>query len=87
MRLNLNTNIWIFLAAANGFIAVAASALGSHFMAERVDESNMILFSQAADFQMSHALVLFFTGLLMNNTETSYMPWRPPTADIAAGID
>jgi uncharacterized membrane protein YgdD (TMEM256/DUF423 family) len=75
MRINLNTNIWIFLAAANGFVAVGASALGSHYLAGQVDENNMLLFAQAADFQMSHALVMFFTGLLMNNSESSYMPW------------
>jgi len=68
MRISLKANIWTFIAAANGFIAVAASALGAHMLKSTLSPEQLSWFSDAAEFQMSHALALFFTGLLLANT-------------------
>jgi uncharacterized membrane protein YgdD (TMEM256/DUF423 family) len=67
MRIDLRPNIWIFIAAINGFLAVFAGAMGSHTFASHLDEHAVILYGQAADYQMSHALALLFTGLLLNH--------------------
>ena len=67
MRLDLRTNLWVLVAAANGFLAVLAGAMGTHTFASHLDEHALELYSQATDYQMSHALALFFTGLLLNN--------------------
>lgn len=69
MRIDLRVNYWILIAALNGFMAVLAGAIGKHTFASHLDGYALTLFSQATDYQMSHALALFFTGLLLNNTQ------------------
>lgn len=62
----IESNIWIFLAGINGFIAVGASALGSHAFEAEMSEAGRILYMQGADYQMSHALALLGVGVLAN---------------------
>ncbi len=62
----IKANPWMMLAGLNGFVAVGASAMGSHFLKSRLDEYALNLFSQAADYQMSHALALLGVGILQN---------------------
>lgn len=69
MQLDLRPNIWIFIAAINGFLSVFAGAMGSHTFASKLDEYGVALYSQASDYQMSHALALLFTGLLLNHAK------------------
>lgn len=57
-------NIWFPVAAANGFLAVAAAALGSHAVAQGASEQAMFLYRQGADFHMSHALALIGVGVV-----------------------
>ncbi len=65
MTVKITTNPWIFMAAANGFIAVTASAFGAHVL-EGLEEGGLMLFNQGADFQMSHALALLGVGIFAN---------------------
>ena len=62
----IKANPWMMLAGLNGFVAVGASAMGAHFLKSRLDEYALNLFSQAADYQMSHALALLGVGILQN---------------------
>ncbi len=65
MSMKIKTNPWIFMAAANGFIAVSASAFGAHIL-KGLEAGGLVLFSQGADFQMSHALALLGVGVFAN---------------------
>lgn len=55
---------WIAVAAANGFIAVAAGAFGAHALKERLTPDLREIFDLAARYQMIHALALLGAGLL-----------------------
>ncbi|MGY8986425.1 MAG: DUF423 domain-containing protein [Sphingomonadales bacterium] len=70
MPIKITTNLWIFIAAANGFLAVGASAFGAHVL-EGLKEGGLILFNQGASFQMSHALALLGVGIFANFTAPS----------------
>lgn len=62
----IETNIWVFLAGINGFVAVGASALADHAFEGGLSETGRILYMQGADYQMSHALALLGVGVLAN---------------------
>lgn len=49
---------WVFLAAVNGFLAVAAGAFGAHALKARLDPPDLATFEVAARYQMYHALAL-----------------------------
>lgn len=49
---------WLFLAAVNGFLAVAAGAFGAHALKSRLEPPDLTIFETAARYQMYHALVL-----------------------------
>lgn len=53
------------LAAANGFIAVAAGAFGAHALKKRLPEDLLVIFDTAARYHMTHALALFATAWLI----------------------
>lgn len=57
----------ISLAAANGLIATALAALGSHTLAGRFAEGDQALFTLAANFQLMHALALFGPAFLASH--------------------
>lgn len=48
----------IALAAVNGLVATAASALGAHALAGIIAQADMALFEKAATFQFYHAFAL-----------------------------
>ncbi len=53
-------NVWLFIAAVNGFAAVAAGAFGAHGLQGRLDAQALTIFETGARYQMYHALA---TGL------------------------
>ncbi len=72
-------NIWLLLAAINGFIAVAAGAFGAHGLQGRLEPQALQVFETAARYQMYHALALGLAALLLREK-------RPPGARIAAAL-
>ncbi len=56
--------LWIFVAALNGFMGVAAGAIGSHLVAPRIPANQFHFFDMAADYQLWHALGLLGVGLM-----------------------
>ncbi len=53
-------NPWFFIAALNGFSAVAAGAYGWHVLA--ADDAGRQLFMIGSEYQMWHALALFIVA-------------------------
>lgn len=52
--------IWLILAALNGFVAVAAGAIGSHILRARAGSgADIEVFETAVRYHMWHALALF----------------------------
>ncbi len=49
---------WLALAAASGFVAVAAGAFGAHGLEGRAGAAELAAFDTAARYQMYHALAL-----------------------------
>src|SRR3990170_4471983 len=49
---------WLFIGAVIGLIAVAAGALGTHFLKDRLSADDLTTFETAARYQMYHALAL-----------------------------
>ena len=58
---------WLFIAALNGFIAVAAGAFAAHGLAARLDARMLEVFETGARYQMYHALALGLTALFMRD--------------------
>ncbi len=54
--------VWLFLAAANGFVAVALGAAAAHALA--ADPQAAVWVEKAARYQMYHALALLAVALL-----------------------
>ncbi|MCK6484247.1 MAG: DUF423 domain-containing protein [Phycisphaerae bacterium] len=61
---------WIAVAAANGFIAVAAGAFGAHALKERLAPDLRDIFDLAARYQIIHALAMLAAGLLVERWST-----------------
>ncbi len=59
------------IAALNGFIATAASALGAHLLSGKIAEADKALFTQAATFQFYHAFALLALAWLMSRSESA----------------
>ncbi len=51
-------NIWLLIAAINGFLAVASGAFAAHGLQGRLDAHALGLFETAARYHMYHALAL-----------------------------
>jgi uncharacterized membrane protein YgdD (TMEM256/DUF423 family) len=51
-------NVWLLVAAVNGFIAVAAGAFGAHGLKGRLDTHALSVFETGARYQMYHALAI-----------------------------
>jgi uncharacterized membrane protein YgdD (TMEM256/DUF423 family) len=54
----LRVSSWLFIAAVNGFIAVAAGAFAAHGLQGRLDAHALEIFETGARYQMYHALAL-----------------------------
>ena len=53
-----NFQFWLALAAASGFVSVAAGAFGAHGLEGRISTGGLAVFETAARYQMYHALAL-----------------------------
>jgi uncharacterized membrane protein YgdD (TMEM256/DUF423 family) len=60
-------NIWLFVAALNGFVAVAAGAFGAHGLQGRLDAHALATFETGARYQMYHALAIGLAALALRN--------------------
>ena len=56
-------NPWLFIAALNGFMAVAAGAFGAHGLQGRLDAHALATFETGARYQMYHALAMGLAAL------------------------
>ncbi|MBC55281.1 MAG: hypothetical protein CMQ34_15745 [Gammaproteobacteria bacterium] len=57
-------NLFIALAAINGFIAVGLGAFAAHGLKNRLPEDLLAIFQTGVQYHMYHALALFGVGLL-----------------------
>lgn len=67
--------IWLFIAALNGFLAVALGAVAAHALTGRIDAHALQIFETAARYQMYHALALGLTAIAVrgNAPRTSHL--------------
>ena len=61
-------HLWLFLAALNGLLAVAAGAYGSHGLAV-TESAHRDVFMTAVQYHMWHALALFAVAWLAQRPE------------------
>jgi uncharacterized membrane protein YgdD (TMEM256/DUF423 family) len=64
-------NVWLLVAAINGFLAVAAGAFGAHGLQGRLDAHALSLFETAARYQMYHALAIGFAAVAARGSAAS----------------
>ena len=60
----MSWNLWLAVAAVNGFLGVAAGAFGAHGLRSRVTPRHLEVFETAARYQMYHALALLAVAWL-----------------------
>ena len=60
-------NVWLLIAAANGFISVAAGAFGAHGLQGRLDPHALTVFETGARYQMYHALAIGIATIAFRN--------------------
>ena len=70
-------NVWLVIAAINGFVAVAAGAFGAHGLQGKLDAHGLEVFETGARYQMYHALAMGLAALAMRGNAAS-------TAQVAA---
>ena len=58
------THLWIFIGSFFGGTAVILGAFGAHYLKQRLDVSSLAAFETAVRYQLYHALVLLFIGVL-----------------------
>jgi uncharacterized membrane protein YgdD (TMEM256/DUF423 family) len=56
--------LFLLLASANGFLAVALGAFAAHGLKSRLDANMLQTFQTGVQYHMSHALALFAVALL-----------------------
>jgi uncharacterized membrane protein YgdD (TMEM256/DUF423 family) len=61
--MRLRMNVWLPVAAINGFLAVAAGAFGAHGLQGRLDAHALSIFETGARYQMYHALAIGLAAL------------------------
>jgi uncharacterized membrane protein YgdD (TMEM256/DUF423 family) len=64
-------NDWLFVAALNGFIAVAAGAFAAHGLQGRLDTHALGIFETGARYQMYHALAISLASLAYRTAATT----------------
>lgn len=69
-RYGRGMNWWILLAGLNGFLGVAAGAVGAHALQNRLDQRALELFETAARYQLFHALALVGVAWLAEHGAT-----------------
>jgi len=58
---------WLAMAAASGFVSVAAGAFGAHGLEGKVSATDLAAFETAARYQMYHALALIAVAWMAGN--------------------
>lgn len=64
----VKANIFLFIAALNGFLAVSLGAFGSHGLKSRLTEYHLGIWQTGVQYHFYHALVLCVVGILWNKT-------------------
>ncbi|HSZ11965.1 MAG TPA: DUF423 domain-containing protein [Rhizomicrobium sp.] len=77
-------NLWLGIAAINGFLAVAAGAFGAHGLQGRLDPHAMSVFETGARYHMYHALAIAVAAFAMRDNAT--VPAQTAAAFFLAGI-
>jgi uncharacterized membrane protein YgdD (TMEM256/DUF423 family) len=77
-------NVWLFVAAINGALAVAAGAFGAHALQARLDQHAMQVFETAARYHMYHALAIGLAAFAMRGPAAT--PATAATGFFLAGI-
>jgi uncharacterized membrane protein YgdD (TMEM256/DUF423 family) len=72
-------NLWLFIAALNGALAVAAGAFATHGLQARLDPHALQLFETAARYHMYHALALGLASFAVRDLAAT-------SATVAAGF-
>jgi uncharacterized membrane protein YgdD (TMEM256/DUF423 family) len=66
-------NVWLLIAAINGFLADAAGAFGAHGLQGKLDAHSLEIFETAARYHMYHALAMGLAALAARNAAASSM--------------
>jgi uncharacterized membrane protein YgdD (TMEM256/DUF423 family) len=61
-------NIWLFVAAVNGLLAVAFGAFAAHGLQARVDAHALSAFETGARYHMYHALAIGLVAIVPRTT-------------------
>jgi len=64
-------NVWLFVGAVNGFLAVAAGAFGAHGLEGSVEARAMEIFNTAAHYHLVHALATIAAALAAKGAAAS----------------
>ena len=56
-------NLWLVIAAVNGFLAVASGAFAAHGLSTRIDAHALQIFETGARYHMYHALAMGLAAL------------------------
>lgn len=68
----MNWNTWVFIAALNGLLSVAAGAFGAHALRDRVESPRQLeVFETGAKYHMYHALALLAVAWLISRGATT----------------
>jgi uncharacterized membrane protein YgdD (TMEM256/DUF423 family) len=62
--------VWLFIAAINGFLAVALGAFGSHGLEGRLSSKDLTTFETAVRYHMYHALALGLCAIASQGAAT-----------------
>ncbi len=68
-------NAWLFVAAANGFLAVAFGAFAAHGLSGRIDAHALQTFETAARYHMYHALAIGLAALWQRGAASVPAQW------------
>lgn len=66
-------NHFLFLAAVNGFLAVALGAFGSHGLKARLSDYHLGIWQTAVQYHFYHAIALCLIGVLWHKSVS--IPW------------
>ena len=66
MHYENNFQFWLAIAAASGFVSVAAGAFGAHGLEGQISSTGLAVFETAARYQMYHALALVAVAWMSN---------------------
>src|SRR5699024_10918377 len=67
--------LFLFLAALNGFIAVALGAFGAHGLEGTISDEAMSIWAKAVQSQMLHTVALLAAGFLCMKVKRRTLNW------------